>query len=78
MKRNKNKGNSEPMDLLPSARSFLGQPQNVTEQINKYGTYNIQPTNDSDNSFPKIAQGLPSVESRKQMQREKDNTRDIF
>ncbi len=78
MKRNKDKGNSEPMDLYPSARGFLGQPQNVTEQINKYGTYNIQPTNDSDNSFPKIAQGLARPTARQKMKKEKEKSRDIF
>ena len=36
-----------------------GQPENCFELINKYGTYEIQPTNDSDNEFPEIAQGLP-------------------
>ena len=45
--------------LTPSANSVHGQPQNAFELINKYGTYNIQPTNDSDNEFPEIAQGLP-------------------
>ena len=38
---------------------------NVFEMLNKYGTYEIQPTCDSDNDFPKIAQGLPKQESRK-------------
>ncbi len=26
--------------------------------VNKYGTYNIQPTNDTDNAFPAVSQGL--------------------
>ncbi len=40
-------------------RNVAGQPQTAFELINKYGTYEIQPTNDSDNEFPEIAQGLP-------------------
>lgn len=40
------------------------QPQTVFEQLNKYGTYEIQPTADSDNDFPKIAQGLPKKQKR--------------
>ncbi len=28
------------------------------DMVNKYGTYNIQPTNDTDNTFPAIAQGI--------------------
>lgn len=27
--------------------------------VNRYGTYNIQPTNDMENEFPQIAQGRP-------------------
>ena len=41
------------------------QPETVFELLNKYGTYEIQPTADSDNDFPKIAQGLPREENRK-------------
>lgn len=37
-----------------------GQPETCDEILHKYGTYNIQPTADSDNSFPKISQGLPT------------------
>ena len=29
------------------------------DMVNKYGTYNIQPTSQTENSFPHIAQGLP-------------------
>ena len=32
------------------------QPDDVTELVNKYGTYNIQPTSASDNEFPAIGQ----------------------
>ena len=34
-------------------------PETPWEMVNKYGTYEIQPTNDIDNEFPTIAQGLP-------------------
>ena len=34
-------------------------PETAGEMVNKYGTYEIQPTNDTDNEFPTIAQGLP-------------------
>ena len=34
-------------------------PETPVEMVNKYGTYEIQPTNDTDNEFPTIAQGLP-------------------
>ena len=42
-----------------SAEAIMSQPRDCFELINKYGTYEIQPTNDSDQDFPKIAQGLP-------------------
>ena len=35
------------------------------DMITKYGTYNIQPTADTENPFPKIAQGLPKEKNRK-------------
>ncbi len=34
-------------------------PETPFEMVNKYGTYEIQPSNDIDNEFPTIAQGLP-------------------
>lgn len=40
-----------------SSVSIISQPENVSELLNKYGTYEIQPTADSDNFYPTIAQG---------------------
>ena len=51
--------------LAPSANAVLDQPEDVFELINKYGTYNIQPTAETENSFPKISQALPKVKFRK-------------
>ena len=48
-----------------SSVPIISQPENVSEMLLKYGTYEIQPTADSDNDFPKIAQGLPKEENRK-------------
>jgi len=45
------------VDFEISSNAVVGQPENVFELINKYGTYEIQPTNDSDNKFPTISQG---------------------
>lgn len=39
-----------------------GQPENAFEQVNFYGTYNIQPTQCSDNTYPAIGQGLDKKE----------------
>lgn len=53
----KDKGIPYVMDA--SSQPFFGQPDDCFELINRYGTYNIQPTADTKNIFPAIAQGLP-------------------
>lgn len=50
---------SKKINTEISATPVLSQPKTCFEQINKYGTYEIQPTADSDNQYPEIAQGLP-------------------
>jgi hypothetical protein len=48
-----------------SLQGIGGQPETAEELINKYGTYEIQPTADADNLFPTIAAELPtSLKSR--------------
>lgn len=42
-----------------------GRPKTSFELLNKYGTYNVQPTADSDTDFPKIGQGLSKKQKRK-------------
>lgn len=44
-----------------SAVGFCGEPENSVEMVNTYGTYNIQPTADTQNEFPAIAQGNPPM-----------------
>ena len=63
-------------DQAPSASSVFGNPTDSFEMVNKYGTYNIQPTNDSDNEFPEIAQGLAKKEQGKRIPR--SSVRQIF
>ena len=46
-------------DAQIAVDAVQGQPENSFELINKYGTYEIQPTCDSDNKYPEIAQGYP-------------------
>lgn len=43
----------------PAADGLYGQPDSAWETVNKYGTYEIQPTCDTDDKFPMIMQGLP-------------------
>jgi hypothetical protein len=46
-------------DPAPQARGYFGSPETCMEMVNRFGTYNIQPTADADNLFPAIAQGFP-------------------
>lgn len=50
-----------PYDDSPMLNPFFGQPESTFDMINKYGTYNIQPTNEQENPFPAIAQGMPKA-----------------
>jgi hypothetical protein len=55
------------IEMTPSAVSIGDAPDDSFQLINKYGTYEIQPTADTDNKFPTIAQGF----SRKEQERER-------
>lgn len=48
-----------PYDPTPNMHHFSGDGDDCFDLVNKYGTYNIQPTADSDHLFPLIAPGLP-------------------
>ena len=43
-----------PDDVELRANPVLGEPVDVWDQINKYGTYEVQDTTDTDNVFPTI------------------------
>ena len=51
----------KPVDETPMLHPFFGQPESAFDLVNKYGTYNIQPTNEQENPFPAIAQGMPKA-----------------
>lgn len=44
----------------PSVQQIPGDPATAWELVNKYGTYEIQPTSDADHKYPAIHQGLPT------------------
>lgn len=46
-------------DLAPQLHSFPGVPRSRFDLVNRYGTYNIQPTTDTENLFPLIGPELP-------------------
>ena len=62
----------------PSSNDYSGPPDASFDLINKYGTYEIQPTADTDNPFPHIAQGLPALKNRKKREGEKKVREDAF
>ena len=57
MSKKRNKG--FPGDATPDVHHFGGIPQDSFDMVNMYGTYNIQPTADTENTFPLIGHGLP-------------------
>ena len=57
MSKKTNKG--FPYDATPDIHHFSGSPESCFDLVNQYGTYNIQPTADTENVFPLIAPGLP-------------------
>lgn len=58
--------------LDESTANIQGNPKSAYEMLNKYGTYEIQPTADTDNAFPAISHGLSKVEQARQR---KDTTK---
>ena len=46
----------------PSVAPVTGNPRSVWEQINKFGTYEVQDTQNSGASSPAIGTGLPKTE----------------
>lgn len=48
-----------PYYEAPMVNAFPGMPADCADLINRYGTYEIQRTADTENFFPAIAQGLP-------------------
>ena len=55
----KKKGPGFPYDATPDVHRFTGNTDSCFDQVNQYGTYEIQRTQDTENIFPLIMQGLP-------------------
>lgn len=67
-KQNKNKIKSiidNGIGVTPSVAYIPGSPVDVTDILNAYGEYEIQRTADTENTFPEISQGLPSLKKKK-------------
>ena len=59
------------VEMTPSAISVGDAPDDSFQLVNKYGTYEIQPTADTDNKFPAIAQGFSPKEQKRERLDEK-------
>ncbi len=46
----------EPYRDPPSDKPVIGDPVDVWDMVNKYGTYNVQDTSAADHLFPMIGQ----------------------
>lgn len=53
------KNSKKRADVRKAAQTGDAQDTTVWDLINRYGTYNIQPTSDTENPFPAIAAGNP-------------------
>ena len=76
MKKSKEKEIKPVMDISSSPTG--GLPGTAIDMVNNYGTYEIQPTADTDNLFPHIAQGLPPTAKRAKRQEERKTREDAF
>lgn len=62
-KRKENNANKNDINIEISSSPVHGEPHDSFEMVNKYGTYNIQPTADTHHDYPTIAQGLSKVKN---------------
>ena len=53
----KNRKKRLPVEDI-SSEPFGGMPETAFEMVNRYGTYEIQATADTENMYPTIAQGF--------------------
>ena len=59
MSKEKKERRHDPFPDAPFADPVFGRPESCADLVNKYGTYNIQPTADTENVFPLISHALP-------------------
>jgi len=64
------KKSPSPADRVP------GRPDGMDDVINKYGTYEIQPTCGMENDYPQIAQGMAKEAAKQLDQRIRPTQRD--
>ena len=73
MEKNKKLSNLTEMRLV----NIKNPPETAEELVNCYGTYEIQPTADTDNSYPAISQGFnkKTIKTDRENEERVDNAR---
>ncbi len=69
-KENKNQ-NKDAGRLNENTEAIVDDPETPYEMVNKYGTYEIQPTAETEKEFPTIAQGLPKNAKKPTIKKQK-------
>lgn len=59
-----------PYDAAPDVNDFPGEPESCFDLVNRYGTYNVQRTTDTNNIFPLIGPALPKAWKKKELDKE--------
>lgn len=70
-RKNKNGKDKDIFSDTPCMIPQNGLPENCSEMVNFFGTYNIQQTDNSSNTFPAIGEGLSKKECEK-LEKEKE------
>ena len=61
MANKKKKDPGFPYDATPEVHRFSGNADSCFDMVNQYGTYEIQRTQDTENLFPLIMQGIADI-----------------
>ena len=69
--KDKKEKNPHYEEMEESITYLPDSPETPNELVNKYGTYEIQPTAETENSFPTIAQGLPKHHKKPSVKEQK-------
>lgn len=67
MKNEKSNSGKKEINFEAAVNPVMDEPATPEEMVNKYGTYQIQPTAQAENAFPTIAHGFPKNGKIKQV-----------
>ena len=67
MRDSENKAIEQMRTTEMALAEIAGMPEDAFAMLHKYGTYNIQPTAESGNEFPEIAQGITPQKTHREI-----------